>query len=95
MTLVFASTIKALHILVNHEYEASDILKKLNNGESFEKLAEDYSICPSSKNGGSLGEFKRGKMVPSFDKAAFLLEIGEVSPIIRTQFGFHIIKRIA
>jgi peptidyl-prolyl cis-trans isomerase C len=95
MTLIFASKIQAQHILVNHEYEAADILKKIKNGESFEKLAQDYSICPSAKNGGDLGEFKRGKMVPSFDKAAFLLEIGEVSPIIRTQFGFHIIKRIA
>ena len=95
MALVFApKEIKASHILVNHEYEAKDLLKKIEQGENFEDLARDYSLCPSGKEGGYLGEFTRGKMVPSFEKAAFALNVGEVSPIVRTQFGFHLIKRL-
>jgi peptidyl-prolyl cis-trans isomerase C len=86
--------IKAQHILVAHEYEALDILKKIAEGVAFETLARDFSQCPSGKEGGNLGEFKRGMMVPSFEKAAFLLLPGEVSGIVRTQFGYHIIKRV-
>jgi peptidyl-prolyl cis-trans isomerase C len=86
--------IKAQHILVNQEFEAKDILKKLEEGQSFEDLARDYSECPSGKDGGHLGEFGRGMMVPSFEKAAYALNMGEISPPVRTQFGFHIIKRI-
>jgi len=85
--------ISALHILVNQEFEARDLEKKLSDGAEFEKLARDFSICPSGKDGGNLGEFGKGVMVPSFEKAAFALLPGEVSPIIRTQFGFHLIKR--
>jgi len=85
--------ITAQHILVNHEYEALDIQKKLAEGVSFEELARDFSECPSGKEGGSLGEFGKGMMVPSFEKAAFSLLPGEVSGLVRTQFGYHIIKR--
>lgn len=95
MNLVFAKKIQAAHILVSYEYEARDILKKIEAGEEFENLAKDFSICPSASNGGKLGEFSRGKMVPSFEKAAFALNPNEVSDIVRTQFGFHIIKRLA
>jgi peptidyl-prolyl cis-trans isomerase C len=94
MNLVFAKKIKASHILVDQEYEAKDILRKLEQGESFEKLAKDFSTCSSASEGGFLGEFSRGMMVPSFDKAAFQLEVGEISKIVRTQFGYHIIKRL-
>lgn len=86
--------VTAAHILVDHEYEANDILKKLSEGADFGKLAQDFSQCPSGKDGGHLGEFGKGMMVPSFEKAAFQLMPGEVSGIVRTQFGFHIIKRI-
>lgn len=86
--------VTAAHILVDHEYEAQDILKKLSQGEDFGKLAQDFSQCPSGKDGGHLGEFGKGMMVPSFEKAAFQLLPGEVSGIVRTQFGFHIIKRL-
>jgi peptidyl-prolyl cis-trans isomerase C len=85
--------ISAQHILVNQEFEALDILKKIEAGESFEKLAKDFSFCPSGKEGGSLGEFSKGMMVPAFEKVAFALAVGEVSSPVRTQFGFHIIKR--
>ena len=86
--------LKAKHILVTHEYEAKDILKKIEQGEEFEKLARDFSLCPSSKAGGDLGEFRRGMMVPSFEKALLALNPGELSSIVRTQFGYHLIKRL-
>ena len=85
--------IEALHILVEQQYEADDLLKKLDQGESFEKLAGDFSKCPSGQNGGSLGEFGKGVMVPPFEDAAFALEVGKVSGVVRTQFGYHLIKR--
>lgn len=85
--------VSAKHILVNQEYEIKDIQKKLADGASFEELARDFSQCPSGKDGGDLGEFGKGMMVPSFEKAAFALMPGEVSEPVRTQFGFHLIKR--
>jgi peptidyl-prolyl cis-trans isomerase C len=86
--------LKAKHILVNQEYEAKDILKKINDGAEFEKLAQDFSMCPSGKNGGDLGEFPRGRMIPIFEKALLDMTSGQVSGIVKTQFGFHIIKRL-
>jgi peptidyl-prolyl cis-trans isomerase C len=86
--------LRAKHILVAHEYEAKDIQRKLSQGESFEKLAVDFSICSSSKNGGDLGEFSKGQMVPAFEKALLTLKQDEVSGIVKTQFGYHIIKRL-
>ncbi len=85
--------ISAKHILVSHEYEAKDLLKKLSEGVAFEDLARDYSLCPSGKAGGDLGTFGKGQMVPTFEKAVLQLLPGEVSGIVRTQFGFHLIKR--
>jgi peptidyl-prolyl cis-trans isomerase C len=85
--------LKASHILVRHEYEAKDLLKKLAEGKAFEELAKDYSLCPSSKNGGKLGEFPRGRMVPAFEKSLLAMKTGEVSGIVRTQFGYHLIRR--
>jgi peptidyl-prolyl cis-trans isomerase C len=86
--------LKAQHILVNHEYEARDIIRKLEQGESFEKLARDFSNCPSGKNDGHLGEFPRGRMIPAFEKALLKLEAGQYSSPVKTQFGYHIIKRL-
>lgn len=86
-------TLKASHILVKNEFEAKDLLKKISEGKSFEDLAKDFSLCPSSRNGGDLGEFPQGRMVPVFEKALLSLKTGEVSGIVRTQFGFHLIRR--
>jgi peptidyl-prolyl cis-trans isomerase C len=86
--------LKAQHILLTHEYEAKDILRKLEQGESFERLAQDFSNCPSGKASGHLGEFPKGKMVASFEKALLTLKPGEVSGAVKTQFGYHIIKRL-
>ncbi len=86
--------LKAKHILVKHEYEAKDIQRKLNEGKNFEDLARDFSICPSAARGGDLGEFPRGRMVPAFEKALLQLKGNQVSDIVRTQFGYHLIMRI-
>ncbi len=87
--------VTAQHILVNQEHEALDLIKKLTEGVAFESLARDFSECPSGKDGGHLGEFGKGMMVPTFEKAAFQLLPGEVSGVVRTQFGYHLIKRLA
>ncbi len=86
--------LKAKHILVTHEYEASDLIKKLNEGKTFEELAKDFSLCSSGSNGGDLGEFSKGMMVPAFEKALLQLKPNEVSGIVKTQFGYHLIKRL-
>ena len=86
-------TIKARHILVDQEFQAQDIVKKLAEGKTFEEMASKFSKCPSGKRGGDLGEFGRGRMVPSFEEAAFALKPGEVSAPVRTQFGYHLIQR--
>jgi peptidyl-prolyl cis-trans isomerase C len=85
--------IKARHILVTHEYEAQDLIKKLAEGKTFAELAASFSKCPSGKRGGDLGEFGRGRMVPAFETAAFGLQVNEISAPIRTQFGYHLIQR--
>ncbi len=84
--------VKASHILVKTEDEAKRILEELKKGVSFAKLAQEKSECPSKKKGGDLGWFGRGKMVPEFEKAAFALKKGEQSGIVKTKFGYHIIK---
>ncbi len=86
--------ISALHILVENSYQCDDLLKKIDDGVSFEKLAQDYSTCNSASEGGSLGEFGKGMMVKPFEDAAFSLKVGQVSRPVRTQFGYHLIKRI-
>ncbi len=88
------SQIAAQHILVAQEYEAKDLIKKLHDGETFESLAQSFSTCPSGKGGGDLGKFGKGQMVKEFEIAAFALEVGEVSSPVKTQFGYHLIKRI-
>jgi len=84
--------VAAEHILVKSAAEAVEIKKEIDNGGSFEYYAMKYSICPSAKNGGYLGYFGKGQMVPEFEKKAFSMNIGEVSSPIRTQFGWHLIK---
>jgi len=59
---------------------------------TFEAAAAEFSSCPSSQNGGSLGEFGHGQMVPEFDQACFSMEVGAISEPVKTQFGYHIIR---
>ncbi len=99
-------TVNARHILIavdaaddkgkkkDKMKKAKDLLKQLDKGEDFAKLAKENSDCPSKAKGGSLGEFPRGNMVPAFEKAAFSLKSNEVSKVVETKFGYHIIQNI-
>ena len=82
------------HILTKSESEAKLVLERLRKGEKFGNVARAVSLCPSRKRGGDLGTFSRGKMVKEFEKAAFALRKGQVSSVVKTKFGFHIIKRL-
>jgi parvulin-like peptidyl-prolyl isomerase len=89
-----ANKVHCAHILVEKLSLAQELKTKIAKGESFANLAKQYSIDVSKKRGGDLGYFSRGMMVPEFEKAAFSLEKGQVSDIVKTQFGYHIIKRL-
>jgi len=89
-----ADRVHCAHILVKTMPEAEEIFNKINSGENFSNLAREKSQCPSGKKGGDLGTFGRGQMVRDFEKAAFGLEKGQVSKPVKTQFGWHIIKRL-
>ena len=89
-----ASRITASHIIVDKHSQALKILEELKGGAKFEDLAKKYSTCPSGKRGGNLGPFGRGQMVKPFETAAFDLGVGETTKEpVKTQFGYHIIKR--
>ena len=90
-----ADKIRCAHILVEKQSIALALLERINKGEKFEKLAEKYSLDGSRKRGGDLGYFGRGTMVKEFEKAAFGLNVGQVSEPIKTEFGYHLIKRLA
>jgi len=88
--------IKCSHILVQKQSEAIVILDKIRQGEKFGKLARELSIdSGSAKRDGNLGYFGRGNMVKEFETAAFNLEVGKISEPVKTQYGYHIIKRLS
>ena len=85
--------VQARHILVDSEEKAKELAEKIAKGGDFAALAKENSKDPGSKeDGGMLGFFGRGQMVPAFEEAAYRLKKGEVSPPVKSQFGFHIIK---
>ena len=91
-----ANKIKCSHILVKKQSEAIDILDKIRQGEKFGKLARELSIdSGSAKRDGNLGYFGKGKMVKEFETVAFKLEVGKISEPVKTQYGYHIIKRLS
>ena len=99
-----SESVKASHILIGVDQKASveekkaarekaeKLRKELAAGADFEALAKGNSTCPSNQQGGDLGYFGKGQMVPAFEKAAFALKPGEISDVVETQFGYHIIK---
>ena len=91
---VSGDTVNASHILVDSEEKALELLAKIKAGEiSFEDAAKENSSCPSKANGGNLGDFGKGQMVPEFDEAVFAMEVGAISDApVKTQFGYHLIK---
>jgi len=96
--------VKASHILIGVDQKATadekkaarekveKLLKELKGGADFAALAKANSTCPSSQQGGDLGFFGKGQMVPAFEQAAYALKPGEISDVVETQFGYHIIK---
>jgi len=84
--------IHARHILVPTAELAQSLLARVRSGESFDTLAQQYSICPSAPNGGDLGWLRRGQAVLPFEEAAFSLSPGQMSGVVRTSMGYHIIK---
>lgn len=89
-----SNKIKCSHILVQKQSEALEIVERIKKGEKFGKLAKELSIdSGSAKKDGNLGYFTKGMMVKPFEEAAFNLQIGEISDPVKSEFGYHIIKR--
>ncbi len=89
-----SAKVHCAHILVKTETEAKAVKARLDKGEKFSTIAQSLSLCPSGKKGGDLGTFGRGQMVKEFETCAFALQKGETSAIVKTKFGYHIIKRL-
>ncbi len=86
---------RARHILVDDEKFCEELITKINNGDDFGELAKQHSKCPSGQQGGDLGEFGQGAMVPEFDKVVFNEEIGKPHGPVKTDFGFHVLEVIS
>lgn len=87
--------VAAQHILVETQEQAQALRQQILEGQDFGMLAQQNSRCPSGQQGGNLGMFQQGQMVPQFEQAAFALEVGGLSEPVQTQFGWHLIKRTA
>ena len=86
------ATAKARHILVSTEEACEELKQQIEDGADFAHMAKEHSQCPSGKQGGDLGEFSQGQMVPEFDNVVFSAEIGKVHGPVQTQFGYHLIE---
>jgi len=82
----------ARHILVSTEDECNDLKQQITDGADFADMASAHSQCPSGKQGGDLGSFTPGQMVPEFDTVVFNDAVGEVHGPVQTQFGYHLIE---
>jgi foldase protein PrsA len=90
-----SNKIKCSHILVEKHSQALQLLDEIKKGKKFGAVAREISKCPSSKKDGNLGYFTKGMMVKEFDQVAFKLQIGEISEPVKTEFGYHLIKRFS
>lgn len=87
--------IKCSHILVSKQSEALAVLARIKSGEKFGSLAKELSLdSGSAKRDGNLGYFSKGKMVKPFEETAFKLQVGEISEPVKSEYGYHIIKRL-
>lgn len=86
-------SVQASHILVDTEAQANEILDEIQKGLTFTDAATKYSKCPSSQQGGDLGMFSRGQMVPEFEEVAFSMDLNAISSPVQTQFGYHLIMK--
>ena len=82
----------ARHILVDNEEFCGELIEKIKGGDDFSQLAKEHSKCPSGRNGGDLGEFGPGQMVPEFDRVVFNEDVGVPHGPVNTDFGFHIVE---
>jgi len=82
----------ARHILVETQQKCEDLKKQIEAGADFADVAKQHSKCPSGQQGGELGTFTPGQMVPEFDKVVFSAEVGKVHGPVQTEFGYHLIK---
>lgn len=82
----------ARHILVSTEEKANELKSAIENGSDFGQVAKENSSCPSSRDGGNLGSFGRGQMVPEFDEVVFSAPVGQVQGPVKTQFGYHLVE---
>lgn len=82
----------ARHILVDSEQKCLDLKTQIEGGADFAELAKANSSCPSGKEGGALGTFGRGMMVPEFDEVVFSADVNTVQGPVKTQFGYHLLE---
>lgn len=82
----------ARHILVETEKACQDLKQQIASGADFAEMARQHSQCPSGRQGGDLGQFSPGQMVPEFDRVVFHEEVGKVHGPIKTQFGYHLVE---
>ena len=82
----------ARHILVETETLCNDIKSQIESGADFVEMAKLHSQCPSGEQGGDLGEFYPGQMVPEFDKVVFSADLGQIHGPVQTTFGYHLIE---
>jgi peptidyl-prolyl cis-trans isomerase C len=88
----FMAKASARHILVKTEDECHNLKKQIEEGADFAEIARKHSLCPSDRQGGALGEFGQGRMVPEFDQVVFNEALEKVHGPIKTDFGYHLIE---
>ena len=86
------ATASARHILVDSEEKCLQLKNEIEAGADFGDVAKQHSSCPSGSNGGELGQFGPGQMVPEFDKVVFSADVNTVQGPVKTQFGYHLLE---